>query len=506
MSVAAKTLPHNHDAEQSILGGVLIKPELVDRLDALEVDDFYDLRHKVVWTAILNVISSGTPLDIVTLQTEIERIGKLDALGGVAYLGELVVRVPTPDNVVEYAKVVRSAALVRRVAIAADDLVARARKWTDEPDELIAQAQRTFEDLGKRHVEAQQSVRLIDVGRALEDLEQLARAPVYPTPFETLNNALGFGGLLGTQVYTVAAGTGRGKTSWVGEVASFQALKTEVIVATYEMTPGYIVARVAGGRLGLHSNAIIRGEVAMSKVMATVPYARLFFMHRPTLKDIRIAALRSRAKRGVAPLIVVDYIQKLAEEIMRTQTRPDSRLATAEASASLCEIAEESGAAILSVSATSRMSSRRTLDPRKLKPYELVDVAKESGAVEYDGAGLIVLSLSDQVDGDERIATMTVAKARFGEEMHIDARFNGRRGMWRDLGQVGEPITPIESASDLRAKILRAVTNNPAKSKTDIFRRVGGQKQRVFEEVDALLQEAVLAHTSAGLAIVGGEP
>jgi replicative DNA helicase len=500
-----RTLPHNLELERSILGGVILRPSTLEHLDALEVDDFYDHRNRAVWQAIRTLEAARRPIDTDTIGAELERREVIDAVGGYAYLGELVLKVPTADNVVEYARLVRADSLKRSIAVAAGDVLERSYAWTDDPAELLGYAHHTFEQLSKVRTDAEKPLRVMTAFQALDELSTLAQAPIYPTPYPTLNRAIGFGGFLGTQVYTVAAGTGRGKTSLVGEIAADQAQRTDVLVASYEMKPGYFVARHAAGKLGIHSNAIIRGEVSMKELAVSIPHGRLFFMHKPSLADLRRAVMRSKSKRGVPPLVCVDYIQKLAEEIMRTQARPDARLATAEASATLCEIAEETGSAILVVSAVSRASNRRTSNPRKSDPFELVDVAKESGSVEYDGAALIVVSLTKELDGDERIATWTVAKARFGTEMHIDARFHGPRGQWREIGEVTEDAADAEpDTTDLRARIVRAVTDQPAKSATEIYRRLqleragGARKEVVLAEVRTMAQSGELTLGQGG--------
>src|SRR4051812_21398018 len=107
MSRDRRVLPHNLDAEASILGGIILRNEVLTQLDTLEVEDFYDLKHKVVFAAIRALEASAKPVDVVTLENEIEKQGKLDAVGGIAFLGELALRVPTADNVMAYAEIVQ---------------------------------------------------------------------------------------------------------------------------------------------------------------------------------------------------------------------------------------------------------------------------------------------------------------------------------------------------------------------------------------------------------------
>jgi replicative DNA helicase len=488
---AARVLPHNLDVEASVLGGVILRNDILPSLSDLETEDFYDHRHRVVWQAIRNLESRLRPIDVVTLENEIEKQGKLEAIGGISFLGELATRVPTADNVCAYRDDVRLHARNRRAILAINDALEAAWNWPHDPRDLVS-------DIGGRLARIEETsapqapkptYHLISIDEAYDELSRLSTAPIYPTPFPALNNAIGFGGLLGTQVYTVAAGTGRGKTSWVAEVGSFAAQSVPVLVSVHELGPGYFVARRAAGQLGVHSNDIIRGSrVTRADIHNAMPFGdRMVFLHRPTLEGLSDATDHMAQKFGVAPLLIVDYLQKLADEIASRQQRPDLRLATNEASTALLTIGERTGAAIIAVSSIGR--GKRALEaPRKLAPYQLVEVAKESGAVEYDGAAMIVLSLSNDSEGDERIATMTLAKARFGRECHIDARYHGARGSWRDVGEVEiedrsertdkpapKPRQEAEDREDhVKRAILRELERAPARTKSGLFDRVRG--------------------------------
>src|SRR6185503_12060088 len=113
-----RVLPHNLDAEASVLGGILLRNDVLSQLDTLEVDDFYDPRHKAVFAAMRNLEATAKPIDLVTLEAELQKIGKLDAIGGVAFLGELALRVPTPENVSHYAEIVSDKHAARKLMLA----------------------------------------------------------------------------------------------------------------------------------------------------------------------------------------------------------------------------------------------------------------------------------------------------------------------------------------------------------------------------------------------------
>jgi len=502
---ATRHLPHNIEAESSILGGIILRNEVLAQLGSVFVDQFYDNRHKVVFQAIRNLEARREPIDIVTIEDEIVKAGKLDAIGGVAFLGELVTRVPTADNVVAYAQIVRDHHLLRELMLKASSVAEHGYNFADDPADLLAETIADLQRLERGYREASSSVRLITVRHALDELESLSRAPIYPTPFPTLNESIGFGGLLGTQVYTLAAGTGRGKTSWVAELAAHSAQAgVPVLVVSYEMKPGYFVARRAAGELRVSSNRILRNEIPMHEVVSTMPYSRLRMMHRPSLGELRTGVEQLARMYGSPPLVIVDYLQKLADAIATTQQRPDLRLATTEASATLLDIAETTGAAILAVSAIGRGKGRAMGSPRKLKPYELVEVAKESGAVEYDGAAMIVLTLSDDYDGDERIGTMTLAKARFGVETHIDARYQGAWGRWRDCGRA-DPVVSVETPkepeptnAEIRQRLIDSLRVRPARTKDDIAGRVKGNRASKLEAIRELVNEGVVVKMDLG--------
>ena len=131
--VDESALPHNLDAEQSILGGILLQPAVLRDLAELTPDDFFDLRNKVVFAAMRALEAAGKPIDVVTVELEIEKFdrtyetNKLDAIGGVGYLGVLAGRCPTANNVVEYAETVRLLHRHRQAQVALISALDRAR-------------------------------------------------------------------------------------------------------------------------------------------------------------------------------------------------------------------------------------------------------------------------------------------------------------------------------------------------------------------------------------------
>lgn len=156
-----RALPHNLDAEASILGGVILRNDTLGNIDTLEVEDFYDHRHKVVFQAIRNLEATARPIDVVTLEVEIEKLGKLEAIGGIAFLGELALRVPTADNVVAYADTVQVLHRTRKAILKIGEAYERAFNWPHDPAELVS--------------ELAGELQHIEVGRDLADRAQSER-------------------------------------------------------------------------------------------------------------------------------------------------------------------------------------------------------------------------------------------------------------------------------------------------------------------------------------------
>ena len=506
---APRHLPHKLELEQSVIGGVIVEPNALALLDTIEPRDFYDHRHVAVWSAIRNLESAGTPIDVLTLESELERMGKLDAAGGIAYLGICASSVPIVANVIEYARQVQSLATQRKLMEITSKATERSYEYGDDVRELIGETIRDLQDLDERHHAASSEIPFIHPGRALEELELLARNPVFETPYPLLNSALGFGGMLGTQNYILAAHTGVGKTSFVANVANHVGLEHDVLIATWEMLSGYFVARMAAGPLRKHSNAIIRGDISARDVLGAISPG-VVFLEEPSLALLRRAAEHLTKKRGRPPMIIVDYLQLLGAQIARGMERPDPKIAVELASTELKSLAKDLGAVILSVSATSRTTGKELAqDVRKRAPRELVGAGRDSGSIEFDGAGVIVLSITDESDTDGAIATVTVAKARFGQTCHLDYRWIGEYGQWVEYGTAERTMkaaAATESAANKNANLRTAIATVLRKagtipSKNQVAKLTGKTRALVLAELDAMVDLGIVRLSSFGFSM-----
>lgn len=302
-----------------------------------------------------------------------------------------------------------------------------------------------------RDAQEDENLGLITRRDAVNDLRRMQKLPRFPTPFPSLTTALGLDGWMVGQSYVLVGGTGVGKTTFTLDCAAHQARHYgPVLYGSEEMRPGHCLTRAGAGPLGVTSNDLIRGvaEFTDDELEETLPEA-FYFTRRVPLAQLRKQVKFLRKKYGKPVFLVVDYLQKLAAQVAKEMQaageKPDLRQATTHASSILCTIAEEDEATVLAVSSGGRSSAAklrgsrggRFIDVRDIPPSELVDTAKESGDVEYDAAGLITLSVSSDLDVDNyQVATMTVAKARYGRVQHIAMAYDGERGVWHDRGRV----------------------------------------------------------------------
>jgi replicative DNA helicase len=211
----------NTDAEASILGGILIRNEVLSDLVDLCADDFYDPRHHAVYSAILELESAGKPIDVVTLGERLEQHGKLDAIGGYAFMGDLAAFVPTPDNVVHYARIVREHRITRDVLAAcsyapgyvAGDRAAGSTRGEDLLNEVLGELERIERPRLDRSLLTAASA----VGAHFEAIERWFAdpdsriTPSLPWRIRTLDEATG--GVPIGRVTTLGARTGVGKST-----------------------------------------------------------------------------------------------------------------------------------------------------------------------------------------------------------------------------------------------------------------------------------------------------
>lgn len=450
MSRDRRVLPHNLDAEASILGGVILRNEVLTHLDTLEVDDFYDMRHKIVFAAIRALEAAAKPIDVVTLEVEVEKQGKLDAIGGIAFLGELALRVPTADNVLAYTEIVSDKNQARKLMLAASDIAEKGyedglevRDYLDDAEAKIFEVTQRKDKAGPEPIKS--LVKKV-FGSLDERFKSTDGITGVPTGFADLDTKTA--GLQPTELIILAARPAMGKTSFALSLAQNAATTGgwPCLVFSLEMSSTQLAERMLCSEARVDSSALRRGQLQRQD-MTNLTYAAATLSKAPILIDdtpaLSLRELRARARRfrsnkelfagKKTGLIVVDYLQLMRGSPQAAKASREQEIS--EISRGLKSLAKELDVPVLALS-----QLNRSLEQRTDKRPQLSDL-RESGAIEQD-ADVIMFIYRDVVYNKEaenpNIAEVIIGKNRHGATGTIETHFEGRFTRFENLSQRSE--------------------------------------------------------------------
>ncbi|HEY0252191.1 MAG TPA: replicative DNA helicase, partial [Kofleriaceae bacterium] len=397
MSRDRRVLPHNLDAEASILGGVILRNDVLLHLESLETADFYDHRHKVIWDAVRNLETVARPIDVVTLENEIAKTGKLEAIGGIAFLGELALRVPTADNVVAYTEIVRDHSQARKLILAAGDIVEagfedslEVRDYLDDAESKIFEVTQRKDKAGPEHMKT--LVKKV-FGSLDERFKSAGGITGVPTGFTDLDGKTA--GLQPTELIILAARPAMGKTSFAMSLAQNAATTGgwPVLVFSLEMSSTQLAERMLCSEAKVDSSALRKGQLQRQD-MTNLTYAAATLSKAPiqiddspalSIREVRARARRFRQDPSLFPrdgtakkcgLIVIDYLQLMRGSAQAAKASREQEIS--EISRGLKSLAKEIECPVLALS-----QLNRSLENRTDKRPQLSDL-RESGAIEQD--------------------------------------------------------------------------------------------------------------------------
>jgi replicative DNA helicase len=448
--MSRRVLPHNLDAEAGVLGGVLLRNEVLTQLDTIEVEDFYDHKHKVVFQAIRNLEATARPIDVVTLENEIAKSGKLEAIGGVAFLGELTLRVPTADNVVAYAEIVTDKHQARKLMLAAGEISERGYEDGLEVRDYLDDAEaKIFEVTQRRDKSGPEPLKGL-VKKVFSSLDERFKAEGgitgVPTGFSDLD--LRTAGLQPTELVILAARPAMGKTSFAMSVAQNAATMAAgggwpCLVFSLEMSSTQLAERMLCSEARVDSSALRRGQLQrqdmtnLTYAAATLSKAPILIDDTPalSLRELRARARRFRSNRELFGdrkfgLIIIDYLQLMRGSPQAAKASREQEIS--EISRGLKALAKELNCPVMALS-----QLNRSLEQRTDKRPQLSDL-RESGAIEQD-ADVILFIYRDVVYNKEAdnpdIAEVIIGKNRHGATGTVDTRFEGRFTRFENLSQ-----------------------------------------------------------------------
>jgi replicative DNA helicase len=451
--MSRRVQPHNLESEASILGGIILRNEVLTHLENLEVEDFYDLRHKNVFAAIRTLEAVSRPIDVVTLEAELDRQGKLESVGGAAFLNELALRVPTPDNVFAYAEIVSDRHQARKLIIAASEIVEAGYEDDLEIRDYLDDSEaKVFDVTQRKDKTGPEPVRGL-VKKVFASLDERFKSAGgitgVPTGFTDLDGKTA--GLQPTELVILAARPAMGKTAFAMSLAQNAATAEgggwPCLVFSLEMSSTQLAERMLCSEARVDSSALRRGQLQRQD-MTNLTYAAATLSKAPILIDdtpaLSLREVRARARRFVKDrelfgtrkhgLIIIDYLQLMRGSPQAAKASREQEIS--EISRGLKSLAKELHCPVLALS-----QLNRSLEQRTDKRPQLSDL-RESGAIEQD-ADVILFIYRDVVyhpDSEApNVAEVIIGKNRHGATGTVETHFEGRFTRFENLSQRREP-------------------------------------------------------------------
>lgn len=437
-TLADKLQPHNLEAEEAVLGALLIDPDAIIRVaQFLVADDFYVERHGWIYAAIRELYERREPADLVTLTDELERRNQLDQIGGPTYVTRLLNATPTSIHVEFYARIVERTAVLRRLIDAAGQIARLAYEDTEDAREVVDQAEVIIFNVAARH--ANQDLRPIRqvLDQYFDRIEYLyqhrGEMIGVPTGIADLDKLLG--GMQRSDLLILAGRPGMGKTSMALSMALHASRRWQKRVAIFslEMSDEQLVQRLISAETGIDSQRLRMGDIREDEWSTLIQATELLSnteVHIDDTPAISVLELRAKARRLYAEhgldLLIVDYLQ-----LMRGEGRNENRQQEISfISRSLKGLARELNIPVISLSQLSRQ-----VESRHDKRPMLSDL-RESGSIEQD-ADVVMFIYRDEVYNPDtefpNIAEVIVAKHRSGPTGVFSVYFKKHLAQFVDL-------------------------------------------------------------------------
>jgi replicative DNA helicase len=422
-AVAERTLPHNLEAERSVLGAILLHNDAFNlAAEVIDSHDFFRDAHRRIFDKMVRLAERGDAIDLVTLKEELGRSGDLDEVGGPAYITALVDGVPRSMNIEHYARIIKEKATLRSLIFSANKILATAYEAEEDADAILDQAEHAIFAIADEKVR-DGFVSLRDLARgSLDTIEKLhARKELVtgvPSGFTDLDAMTS--GFQSSDLIIVAGRPSMGKTSLVLNVAQHVGTKTDLTVGMFslEMSKEQLFLRMLTAEARIDAHRLRGGFLGerdwgrLSQAIGTLSDTKIFVDDTPSIGvlEMRAKCRRLAAEHGLN-LVIVDYIQ-----LMQGRGRFENRtLELASISRSLKGLAKELSVPIVVLSQLSRAPESRA-DHRP----QLSDL-RESGALEQDADVVIFIYREDQyVDRSQPptdaqgVAELIVGKQRNG--------------------------------------------------------------------------------------------
>jgi replicative DNA helicase len=436
-----KLPPQSIEAEMSILGGILLENEAINRtLEILTPEDLYRENHRKIFRAMIELNERNEPCDLITLTSILKKRGELEEVGGGAYLATLVDYVPTAANIAYYCKIIKEKGLTRKLINAATDIVTRGYDDQMEVAELLDNAQKAIFEISENKLRPAFFPVSTVLKEAIKNIELLYERKEHvtgvPTGFIDLDEKTA--GFQRGDLIIIAGRPSMGKTAFALNIAQYAALhsdqKTPVAIFSLEMSKEQLVTRLLCSEARIDASRLRTGHLIdndwekLARGAGKLHEAKIFIDDSPSISvlEMRAKCRRLKAEQNLG-LIIVDYLQ-----LMRGGSNPESRQQEiSEISRSLKGLAKELEVPVVALSQLNRGLENRT-DKRPM-----MSDLRESGAIEQD-ADLIMFVYRETVycekcknrdlscdENHEHNAEINIGKQRNGPTGTVNLAFLG---------------------------------------------------------------------------------
>ncbi|MBI4341547.1 MAG: replicative DNA helicase [Candidatus Omnitrophica bacterium] len=411
--------PQNTDAEQAVLGSMLLEEEaIVHAAELLEEAAFYAEPHRRIFSTLLALYRASVAVDLVTVTEELRKRNLLEEIGGPSYLATLTSVVPTAANVEHYCRIVKQKAILRSLIRASTQIATECYEGAGDPDVLLDKAESMIFDIASKKIKRDAIAMKDIIKSSIEMIDALYQRKGaitgLPTGFLELDQQLA--GLQPAELIVVAGRPAMGKSSFAFCVAEHAALisKTGVAVFSLEMSKENLVQRMLCAHARINAHNVRSGMLSMSdwpnltKAAGKLSEAPIFIDDSPSISilELRAKARRLKSRHNIG-LVILDYLQLMDESSVSENRQQEISVI----SRGLKALARELTVPVIAVSQLSRAPERReTFRPR------LSDL-RESGAIEQDADVVLMLFREDYynpTDDNKGIAEVLIAKQRNG--------------------------------------------------------------------------------------------
>jgi len=421
--------PQNLDAERAVLGAMLIDDDAIGTvLERLDSSFFYEIGHQKIYDGIVRLYAERKNVDIITLTDRLKADGVLEAVGGAAYLSDLVDAVPTSANVLHHAEIVKEKGIKRKLIRNATEIVTRSFEAGSEVDELVDEAEKLIFEIAQDR-EKQPAIPLKDiVKQTIEKIDLLyqKKETVTGIPSGFIEFDKMTSGLQNSDLIIIAARPSMGKSALAAGMAEHAAIERGIPVAFFslEMSKEQVVMRLLCSQARVDAQKVRTGLLAshewpmLTRAAAKLSNVPFFIDDTPAISSLELRAKARRLKSAHdIRLIVVDYLQLMRGSTSRVENRQQE---ISEISRSLKALARELQIPVIAISQLSR-----AVESRESRRPQLSDL-RESGAIEQDADVVVLLVREDYYEPKPEnlgLAEIIIAKQRNGPTGLVKLRF-----------------------------------------------------------------------------------